>query len=220
MKNPHAALFTLCALLTTGCKKIHDPTVWKLESLEAVGGIPVEVLGAPVVENREGRKSLCFDGADDGLLLPANPLQGLRTFTIEVLFYPEGDGPAEQRFLHIEDEASRRVLIETRLIGQRTWALDTFLRATDTDKLTLLDRDVVQPTDRWFWAALVYDGATMAHFVDGHKQLAGAVAFSPMAGGRMSLGVRQNKVHWFKGCIAEVRFSAKALGAQALQRAN
>ena len=114
--------------------------------------------------------------------------------------------------------SSDLVLIETRVTAQRTWALDTFLRATDADKLTLLDRARAQPTDAWYWAALVYDGRTMAHYVNGEKQLEGPVAFPAMGAGRVSLGVRQNRVHWFKGCIAQVRFSPQALAPAALRR--
>jgi hypothetical protein len=142
----------------------------------------------------------------------------MSAFTIEILFHPDGDGPAEQRFLHIQDEQERRVLIETRVSEDRRWSLDTFLRASDADKLTLLDRARTQPTDRWYWAALVYDGRTMRHYVDGEKQLQGEVAFPPTGPGRISLGVRQNRIHWFKGCIAQVRISEEALLPAALRR--
>ena len=39
-----------------------------------------------------------------------------------------------------------------------------------------------------------------------------------MAAGQVSLGVRQNKVYWFKGGIREVRWHATALKAEQLQR--
>jgi len=109
------------------------------------------------------------------------------------------------------------VLMETR-VGDGAWSLDTFLRTSDADKLTLLDRAQTQPADRWYWAALVYDGKTMSHYVNGAKQLEGEVAFTPMGPGRISLGVRQNRVYWFKGCIAEVRFARGAIPAARLRR--
>jgi hypothetical protein len=145
------------------------------------------------------------------------PLAGNTGFTIEILFRPDGDGAAEQRFLHIQDEQEHRVLMETRVADQ-AWSLDTFLRTSDADKLTLLDRAKSQPTDRWYWAALVYDGETMSHYVNGTKQLEGPVAFAPMGPGRISLGVRLNRVYWFKGCIAEVRFARSAIPAGRLRR--
>lgn len=212
-------------ILLTGCAHHgagHAPTavLWNLDGLASIGGYRPEVLGAPRTMVQDGRKALCFDGKADGLLLATNPIAGMPHFTIEILFRPEGDGPAEQRFLHIQDDRERRVLIETRVTDQRTFALDTFLRDTDANKLTLLDRSLVQATDQWHWAALVYDGATMSHYVDAGKQLEGAVIFPPMDAGRISLGVRQNRVHWFKGCIAQVRFTPAALPATDLQRPN
>jgi hypothetical protein len=209
--NTRAALaLSLVALGTAGCAIAPTPQIWHLVRADSVGGHPAEVLGAPVVKEEGGRKALCFNGVSDGIILPVNPIEGWPSFTIEVLFRPDGDGPEEQRFLHIQDEAQRRVLLETRVTHERTWALDTFLLSSASDRLTLLDRSKVQPTDRWYRAALVYDGTTMSHYVNGVKQLEGAVTFPPMSRGHISLGVRQNKVHWFKGCIAEVRFTAGA----------
>jgi hypothetical protein len=194
--------------------------VWHLDTLSSVGGLTPEVLGAPKRFSGKGRTALCFDGKSDGLFLPVNPIEGWSRFTIEILFRPDGDGPPEQRFLHIQDDQERRALIETRLTDQRTWSLDTFLRDTDTNKLALLDRAKAQPTDQWYWAALVYDGVTMSHYVNGIRQLEGAVTFPPTGPGRISLGMRQNKVHWFKGCIAQVRFSPSALAPDELQRSR
>ena len=209
--------FIVLPLLLSACT---HTTVWKLDNLNAIGGRAPEVLGTPKAQTEGSRKALCFDGKSDGIFLDANPLAGWGQFTLEVLFKPDGDGPAEQRFLHIQDAQERRVLVETRVTPKRTWALDTFLRATDADKLTLLDHAKSQPTDAWYWAALVYDGRTMAHFVNGQKQLEGPVAFPAMGEGRISLGVRQNKAHWFKGCIAQVRFSPVVLTPASLQSSN
>ncbi len=219
MKTP--CVFVLCLLAGcahTGAGDAPKTTVWNLDNVSTIGGLTPVVLGAPRTMSEAGRKALCFDGKTDGLFLPVNPIAGWSRFTIEILFKPEGDGPAEQRFLHIQDEQERRVLIETRVIDPRNWALDTFLRESDANKLTLLDKSKVQSTDQWHWAALVYDGNTMAHYVDGDLQLAGTVIFQPMGAGRISLGVRQNKIHWFKGCISRVRFTAAAVPAGALQK--
>jgi hypothetical protein len=194
-----------------------SPTVWPVDSTTSVGGHAPRVLGAPrVVESLHG-KAVSFDGIDDGLIVPANPLAGLGAFTIEVLFLPEADGPAEQRFLHVEDEAGARALIETRLTADGKWALDTFLM-NGTNRLPLLDRGLLHPTGVWTWAALRYDGRTMTSFVNGKKELEGAITFRPMqTGGRTSLGVRLNEVYWFKGAIREVRFHPSALAAEEIR---
>lgn len=213
----------LCVALLAGCVRIGGPLLtpqeWQVDSLEAIGGLRPQVFGAPKIVDANGAKALCFDGKADGMLLPANPIAGWPRFTIEILFRPDSGGPAEQRFLHIEDTRERRALIETRM-ADGAWSLDTFLRASGADKLTLLDRAKTQRVDEWHWAALVYDGATMSHYVDGVMQLEGEVNFPAMGPGRTSLGVRQNRIHWFKGCIGRVRFTPEALLARNLQRAN
>jgi hypothetical protein len=56
----------------------------------------------------------------------------------------------------------------------------------------------------------------MTHYVDGERELTGEVEFPPMTTGRTSIGVRQNRVSWFKGAIAEVRFTPVALPADQL----
>lgn len=212
-----AAIVSLCLVSgLLGCATT-PAKVWKLERSDSIGGMKAEVLGSPRAVDDGGHRALCFDGKSDGIFIPVNPIAGSSHFTIEILLRPDGDGPLEQRFLHIQDEQEHRVLMETR-VGDQTWSLDTFLRTSDADKLTLLDRAKSQPTDRWYWAALVYDGKTMSHYVNGAKQLEGEVMFAPMVPGRISLGVRQNRIHWFKGCIAEVRFAAAAIPASRLRR--
>jgi hypothetical protein len=213
-----ASTLILVHLGTAGCAAGPTQHTWRVERPDSVGGHVAEVLGTPAPRERDGHEALCFNGKSDGLILPVNPIEGWPRFTIEILFRPDGVGPEEQRFLHIEDDARRRALIETRLTSPGMWSLDTFLHSSATDRLTLLDRSIVQPADRWYWAALSYDGTTLTHYVNAVRQLDGAVEFPPMLGGRISLGVRQNKVHWFKGCIAEVRFTAAALPPDRLQK--
>jgi hypothetical protein len=192
--------------------------IWQLNNLAVVGGVPTELVGAPQLQKDENRSVACFDGVDDGVFVPVNPIEGWAQFTIEICFKPDGSGPPAQRFLHIQDMKERRALIETRLMPGKQWALDTFLFESNERRLTLIDRSRLHPTDRWYWAALVYDGKMMAHYVDGVREIQGAVQIAPMDAGRISLGVRQNKIYWFKGLIAEVRFTPAALTAERLQR--
>jgi hypothetical protein len=119
--------------------------------------------------------------------------------------------------VHIQDERDSRIMIETRLIGSQSWSLDTFMLSGDSSR-PLLDRARRHPTGRWAWVALVYDGKTMSDYVNGVKELEGPVNFAPMADGRMSLGVRLNRVFWFKGSIKEVRFSPVPLNPDDLRR--
>lgn len=217
--------FLLLAWLLCGSALIAaEPAVWRLDRTDAIGGLVPEVLGAPRVVQEAGGTALYFNGASDGLLVPVNPLQGLEQFTIEVLFKPAADGPEAQRFLHVQDnlgakgDPGSRALIEIRL-AEGTWALDTFLFSKVSEaKLVLFDAKKRHPSGRWTWVALVYDHGHMSSYVDGVKELEGEVAFPPTVAGRVSLGVRQNKVYWFKGGLREVRWHQTALKAEQLQR--
>jgi hypothetical protein len=194
------------------------PVVWTLDNAESIGGHRPRVLGAPrIASAATGGPALLFNGKNDGLILPVNPLRGFSKFTIEILFRPDPDGPRAQRFMHIQDERDSRIMIETRLIGSLSWSLDTFLQSGDNGR-PLLDRAKRHPTGRWTWVALVYDGKTMSDYVNGEKELEGPVNFAPMADGRMSLGVRLNRVFWFKGSIKEVRFTPVPLKPNDLRR--
>jgi hypothetical protein len=217
MRNLFTTLAALIATTACAAAPADGPvtTTWPLRDVKQVAGHATEVVGAP----RATAAGIAFDGKADGVFVPVNPIEGWTAFTIEVRFKPDGTGGGEeQRFLHIEDGRKQRVLLETRVTPDRQWALDTFLFQDSDDKLTLLDRTKLHPTDRWCWVALVYDGRRMSHYIDGVLELEGEVAFAPMMAGRTSLGVRQNLVSWFRGEIAEARFTPAALPPAQLRK--
>ena len=184
---------------------------WRLDNLERIGGHPVILVGNPRVVPTDFGPSIVFDGRDDGLFLDVNPLHGLTRFTVEIVFQPAPDGPEEQRFLHIEEPATgNRALIELRRHADTSWALDTYLRSGDAG-LTLLDHSRTHPANRWHVAALTYDGKTMRHYVGGRIELSGDTVFAALTGGRTSIGMRQNRVSWFKGLIHSIRITTEAL---------
>lgn len=194
------------------------PVVWRLDNTSAIGGQKPQVLGLPkIVDASAGGSVVQFNGQNDGLIIPANPIAGWTRFTIEVLFLPEVDGPHAQRFLHIADRAGSRALIETRTTDGKSWILDTYL-ASGKKGRTLRNRIRRHPTGKWAWVALVYDGKKMAHYVNGVREFEGRTCFPPMTDGVTSLGMRLNRVFWFKGSIKEVRFSPTALAPNTLQR--
>jgi hypothetical protein len=216
MRLPHALCFALLCLRLAASGQ-PPAEIWRLNQTAQVGGLPTEVLGTPRVVTEPSGPAVWFDGASDGLFVPVNPLAGAPAFTIEVLFHPEEGGLAAQRFFHLQDTKTWRVMIETRLDGQGGWWLDTFLGAHGVSH-PLIDPRLVHPTGRWYWVALRYDGKRMTSFVNGVQELEGEAAFGPMTDGRLSLGVRQNKVYWFKGGIREIRWHRTALPATELQR--
>jgi hypothetical protein len=191
---------------------------WAVDNVQSIGGQVPTVLGAPKVVDDGSGKAVSFNGTSDGLILPVVPLAGMKAFTLEVLFRPESGGATEQRFMHSEDDAMRRMTVETRLTADGKWSLDTFLLAGNS-RLSLYDATKLHPADKWYWVALRYDGTTMSDFVNGAKELEGPVTFPAMgSNGRISLGVRLNMVNWFKGQIKEVRFTPRAVGEGELQR--
>lgn len=214
MRCSNSGAAVVCALLATMLLRadaMQNATAtrvmtWRLDNLISVDGHRLEVVGAPRVVSTARGPAVEFDGAHDGLFVAANPLRGLRQFTIEIIFQPAAGGAEEQRFLHIEEAGSaNRALIELRLEDDR-WSLDTFLRSGETG-VTLLDRAKTHAADQWHVATLTYDGATMTHYVDGVRELTGQIAFAPLGEGRTSIGVRQNRVSWFKGRIHSVRIA-------------
>ena len=189
---------------------------WVVDNRTTIGGHAVLVVGSPRVVQTAIGPAIEFNGSTDGLFVDANPIEGLAQFTVEALIEPAPEGPAEQRFLHVSETGSEnRLMLETRILPDRSWCLDTFLRHGDAS-LTLIDRQRTHPADGWHVVALVYDGTRMAHYVDGVQELAGDVAFRALGAGRTSIGVRQNLVSWFKGRIRLLRFTSEALPAARL----
>ena len=92
------------------------PLVWRLDNVQSIAGQPLTIWGRPEVVATEHGPALQFDGIDDAVLVPHNPLEGLGRFTLEVLFKQAGGGLAEERFVHIQELGTeRRVMVETRV---------------------------------------------------------------------------------------------------------
>ena len=204
------AVLAVASLALSGCAE-EDQVVWRLDNLQRIAGHEVTVEGSPAVINTPSGKALEFDGIDDGIFLDVHPLEGTSTFTVEVIFKPYADGAAEQRFFHMqEDPSDERVMFETRLVDNDRWFLDTFIYSND-QKITLYAAEDEHAIGPWYHAAIVVDGSSFSHYVDGQLELSEPVEFRPPRAGRTSLGVRINKVHWFKGAIRTVRFTSRAL---------
>lgn len=203
---------------TTLAQTSAKPTVWILSRLDKLGGQPLTVVGAPQLIDTTIQGGIEFNGTGDGLFVDVNPLQGLRQFTVEVVFRPAAGGPAAQRFLHFQESGSEnRLLFETRLTADGQWFLDTFLKSGDGN-FTLFAERSLHALGPWYHAAVVVDGQMMRHYVDGQQELALPVRFEPLASGRTSLGVRINKVSWYRGAIRQVRITPRALAASEFTR--
>ena len=211
-------LFFLLIFFTSAFFKSDSTVTWELKNIQCIGGFKTEILGNPLIETEGKDTSIHFNEINDGLIVPEIPIKGWSVFTIEVLFKPDGDGPIAPRFIHFEDTAFRRGTFEIRLTNKKQWYLDAFLKNGKTDRgLALIDSTKLHPADQSFWVAMEYDGKKMISFVNGKKELEGKFNFSAMTKGNISLGVRLNKVDWFKGQIKEIRFHPEALKSQGLQ---
>lgn len=189
--------------------------VWNLDNLESIGGHQVTVVGKPRVIEAGRGKAIEFDGRGDGLFVAANPLAGLKEFTVEVIFRPAAGGPKEQRFLHFQPRGSEdRLLFETRLTPEGRWFLDTYLQSGKV-KQTLYADKFLHPLGSWQHAAIVVDGKTMRHYVGGKEELAADAQLTPLAEGQTSIGMRFNQVFWYQGAIRQIRITPAVLKPEA-----
>ena len=188
--------------------------VWTFDRIENIGGHATTVLGHPHVIGTPLGKAVEFNGVDDGLLIGVHPLAGAETFTWEAIFRPDG-GNAEQRWFHLEEnpatgsDTNNRMLFEIRVIDGR-WCLDAFNKSGPVQK-ALLNRTSLHALGAWFHVAAVYDGAEFRSYIDGVQDGAAQVHLAPQGAGQTSVGVRINKLFYFKGAVRMARFTRRAL---------
>ena len=214
MRKCFFLLILLCAISCFGQTREAPKrsVTWTIDNLKTTVGHAVEAIGSPKVVKTDRGKALVFDGVRDGIFIQANPLAGADKFTIEAIFRPDVGGEKEQRWLHVEDteNTENRAMLETRLNGNE-WFLDTFLKSGD-NRMPLFAENFKHPAGRWYHIALVYDGTEMRHYVDGMLEMSGKINFKTFGRkGITSIGVRQNKVYWFKGAVLKARFTNKPL---------
>lgn len=162
---------------------------WHVDSTETIGGFPCTVHGSPTVIDTPEGKAVEFSGNGDGIVLPTNPLEGMESFTVEVLFLPYSGGPHEQRFFHLQedDEPGNRLLLETRNNGWKgggwdavptdAWAGDACLQSSsangDGKGNLAIQFSAAEPhlhrVDNWYNFAVVVKGREMSHFINGAK---------------------------------------------------
>jgi len=188
--------------------------LWQFDRLDRIGGHAATVLGHPHVINTPGGKAIEFNGVDDGLFIDVHPLAGAEAYTWEAIFRPDG-GQEEQRWFHLEenpasgDDADNRMLFEIRVIDGK-WCLDAFNKSATAQK-ALLNRSNLHPLGAWYHVAAVYDGSEFRSYINGVQDGAAQVRLAPQGAGRTSVGVRMNKLFYFKGAVRTARFTRRAL---------
>jgi hypothetical protein len=210
-----------CLLFTAGIAAAPAQTavqqkIWRFDNTRSIGGLTPQVLGHPKVIDSPYGKAVEFNGVDDALFIPEHPLAGASAFTWEVIFRPDADGAKEQRFFHLQEQdpatgadTQNRMLFEIRIVD-RQWCLDSFASSGASNR-TLLNCKMLYPLDRWYRVTAVYDGKEFRNYVGDQLQGAGALQLTPQLPGRTSVGVRINKVYYFKGAILTARMTPRAL---------
>ncbi|WP_163930006.1 LamG domain-containing protein [Paraferrimonas sp. SM1919] len=184
---------------------------WSINNLTSIDGHQLQIVGQPKVIDTPYGKAVEFDGIDDGIIIDTLPIQGWQQFTAEIIFKPYAGGQHEQRFFHMQVKGEKhRLLFETRLTDDNQWYLDTFLRFDDANH-PLLASEYQRPTEQWYHGAISVDGSNYRHYVNGHLQLSKPVSFTPLAAGKTALGMRLNKVWWYKGAILKIRLTPQVL---------
>jgi Concanavalin A-like lectin/glucanases superfamily len=189
---------------------------WTFDRVDKIGGLPTTIVGHPHVIKTTLGKAVQFDGVGDALFIPKHPLAGAEVFTFEAIFRPESGGAPEQRWFHLAEQDPKtgadteiRMLLEIRVINGQ-WSLDGFVNSA-AGGATLLNTQLLHTLDAWHHAAMVFDGKELSIYVDGVLQDSKAIHFTPEGPGHSSVGVRINKINYFKGSVRAARFTTKAL---------
>lgn len=208
------SLAFLAACATKNEQKI-PAELWAFDSLTTVNGYSLERMGQPKLVTSPLGKAVSFDGDGDRLLVNANPLGDASEFTVEIIFKANDVFPNNQepRLFHIEspDNPARRITLELRLNDKHQWYFDAFIK-TEKSQLTLIDPAKVHPVGEWVHAAVTYKAGEFSSYVNGKKELTGAVEYLTIpANAKTSVGARMNQIHWFNGDVLQVSVAKKSL---------
>lgn len=211
-----AALALLAAPLIAAQSTTPHEQTWHFDRTDQIGGYPTHILGHPQVIDSQYGKAVQFNGVDDGIFVDDHPLAGASTYTWEVIFRPDADGPEAQRFFHLQEQdpatgqdTMNRMLFEIRIVDGQ-WCLDSFASSGASNR-TLLNCKALHPLGQWYRVTAVYDGKTLRNYVNDELQGEGSLDLKPQMPGHTSIGVRINKVYWFKGAVLMARMTPRAL---------
>lgn len=209
----------IACLLTTSA----SAQVWTFDNLASIGGQTPRVEGALKLVDSPIGKAVVFNGKDTALFFGTRPLVGATTFTIEAIFRPDG-GAFAQRWMHVVEtdlktgldaapsgtnDPNPRYMFEVRVVDNN-WYLDGFVNSRSGSK-ALAFPEKLHPIGPWYAVAQTYDGKTYRTYVDGVLQGEGDVGYTPQGPGHVMVGTRINRVNYFQGAVAELRFTDHAL---------
>ncbi|MBQ1937268.1 MAG: LamG domain-containing protein [Bacteroidales bacterium] len=177
--------------------------VWSAEYFPQI----TELCGNPQIIETALGPAVEFNGVDDGAFLADVPVKGMEEVTVEMIFKPYGNATFEQRFMHMGAYSGARIMFESRVNPDNTWYFDAFVHLGEKAKSkALIVPELTHPTDQWYNLTLVAGKSGIKSYVNGVLQAEDSLAYEPVINeGATSIGVRQNKVCWFKGAILKVR---------------
>ncbi len=201
---------------STETHRQHPFELWTFDRLDTIAGYPTKVEGHPRVIDSPAGKAVEFNGVDDALFIEDHPLAEAATFTWEVIFRPDKEGKPEQRFFHLQErdpktgeDTQNRFLFEIRVTGDN-WYLDSFVMSPTGSK-AMLNKEHQHPLGEWYHVAQVYDGKQYRNYINGVLENQAELTFTPNLAGHASAGVRINRRDYFKGAIAQARFTRGVL---------
>lgn len=190
-------------------KENNAKTEWLLADLFREKSSKVEISGKPQIVASPYGEAVSFNGIDDAFFLNELPLQSLEEFTVEMIFKPELKGVFEQRILHIGESTKDRMLLEIRALDNN-WYFDGYT-ASGANKKALINEKLIHPLEQWYHVAFVVTPKSRTTYVNGKQELFLEFPFLPIESGQTSIGVRMNKVCWFKGAIYKIRITSKQI---------
>lgn len=148
-----------------------------------------------------------FNGRDTGIWLLDRSFQNISTFVVDVQFQPFRDGPAEQRFFHIQDQASEnRFLLETRVTSDGYWYADTFF-AQGEQSVVLQDYRLLHPCDKQYRYTAIYDGTSLSQYINQQMELKEKLPGLKLPNSAtVSIGIRASNEYPFLGIINSIFF--------------
>jgi hypothetical protein len=226
--------------LDTGPVVINPPdsVVWHIDNLLTIGGKPIsKTVGKPMVIDTPAGKAVQFNAtatgtSGDALFVDVNPVAGYAKWTAEIIFRPDAGGAQAQRWFHMSEGLAggvgNRVLFELRVDGNN-WFLVSFVQGGEIGRLYAVA--FPHPLGAWYHVAIVIDGATMKHYVNGVYENAGPcpktegctpadvqmltapfpLKYTPIGAGGTSLACRYTQEAFLKGAIRLARFTPRAL---------
>lgn len=209
MKLKLLTVFLMLGLLAGHNTYAQKQIVWSADYFPQI----TELCGYPQIIQTKLGPAVEFNGNGDGVFLADVPVKGMEEVTVEMIFKPYSNAAFEQRFMHMGAYSGARIMFESRVKEDNTWYFDAFVHLGEKAKSkALIDETLTHPCDKWYNLTLVAGKDGISSYVNGVLQQSYPLPYEAVINeGATSIGVRQNKVCWFKGAIFMLRVTEGCL---------